>query len=160
MARMLEDVISLLNRLIALEYDAIEAYKAASARVSATGDRAHLAEFIADHRRHVTELGNIVRNFGGEPTSHGDLRQVVTKGKVLLGGLSGESAVLEAMHSNEIATTRAYEDAMAMPGVPVDVLAMLERQRDDERRHRDWIERRIGSTTPRIGVPVPSKGSY
>jgi uncharacterized protein (TIGR02284 family) len=155
---MLEDVIALLNRLVALEYDAIEAYKAASVRLSASGDQAHLAEFVADHRRHVTELGAVVRNFGGEPVSHGDLRQVVTKGKVLLGGLSGESAVLEAMRSNEAGTTRAYEDAMGMPGVPVDVLALLERHRDDERRHRDWMARRIGSTTPRVGAPVPTKG--
>ena len=47
---------------------------------------------------------------------------VLTKGKVVLGGLIGDNAVLQAMKTNEDDTNTAYERALG-----------------DERRHRDWM---------------------
>jgi uncharacterized protein (TIGR02284 family) len=149
MARMVNEVISVLNNLVELDYDAIEAYKAAIDRLSGLADRQQLGEFLADHRRHVTELSLIVRNFGAEPPKHGDVKQVLTKGKVVLGGLMGEKAVFEAMRSNEDDTNRMYEKATNEPGIPVDVLAVLERNLSDERRHRAWFVDRVRS----IGMP-------
>jgi uncharacterized protein (TIGR02284 family) len=148
MARMIRDVIALLNRLIQLDYDAIEAYKAAIARLGETEDRKQLSAFLADHRRHVDELAFVVRNLGGEPASHGDLRQVLTKGKVVLGGLTGDRAMIEAMRSNEGETSNVYEQAASQPGIPVDVLAVLERNLSDERKHQAWLGARLISMQP------------
>jgi uncharacterized protein (TIGR02284 family) len=140
---MVNEVVSVLNNLIELDYDAIEAYKAAIDRLSGLSDKQQLGEFLADHRRHVTELSLIVRNFGSEPRKHGDIKQVLTKGKVVLGGLIGERSVFEAMKSNEDDTNRIYEKATNEPGMPVDVLAVLERNLADERRHRAWFMERV-----------------
>jgi uncharacterized protein (TIGR02284 family) len=147
MARMLREVISLLNRLIQLDYDSIEAHKSAISRLSDPGDLAQLGAFVVEHRRHVDELAFIVRNLGGEPASHGDLRQVLAKGKVVLGGLrgglEGDHAVLEAMRGNEAESASHYEAAASQPGIPVDILAVLERSCADERKHKAWFATRL-----------------
>lgn len=148
MARMIRDVVALLNRLIQLDYDCIEAYKAAIARVTDPDDRKQLSALLADHRRHVDDLAFVVRNLGGEPAAHGDLRQVLTKGKVVLGGLTGDRAVLEAMRSNEADVAAAYEQAASQPGIPVDVLKVLERNRDDEHDHQRWLAGRLAAGQP------------
>jgi uncharacterized protein (TIGR02284 family) len=155
MARMLREVIALLNRLIQLDYDAIEAHKAAISRLADPSDRAQLGAFVVDHRRHVDELAFIVRNLGGEPASHGDLRQVLTKGKVVLGGLTGDRAVLEAMRGNEAESATHYEAAASQPGIPVDILAVLERSCADERRHQAWFAARLERHAPPESVPAP-----
>jgi uncharacterized protein (TIGR02284 family) len=154
MAATVKDVVSALNSLIEIDFDAIEAYQAAIARLSGAADKQALGEFVADHRRHVTELSMIVRNFGGQPRARGDLKQVLAKGKVVLGGLVGEKAVLEAMKSNEDDTNRAYEKATSEHGMPVDVLAVLERNLADERRHRAWFIDRLRAMT--VPAPTPS----
>jgi rubrerythrin len=159
MARMLKEVIALLNRLIQLDYDAIEAHKSAISRLSDPADRAQLGAFVVDHRRHVDELAFIVRNLGGEPASYGDLRHAIGRGKVVLGGLLGsrapalvgsrspstasDRAVLEAMRGNEAESGPHYESAASQPGIPVDILAVLERTCADERRHQAWFASRL-----------------
>ncbi len=159
MPRMLKEVIALLNRLIQLDYDSIEAHKAAITRLSDASDRAQLGTFVVDHRRHVDELTFIVRNLGGEPSSHGDLRRVLTRGKVVLGGLTGDRAVLEAMRSNEAESAGHYEVAVSQPGIPVDILAVLERSCADERKHQAWLSSRLAPTSPPVGTPgaTPAK---
>jgi uncharacterized protein (TIGR02284 family) len=132
-----------LNRLIQLDHDAMEACKAAMDRVAPSEDRTQLGAILADHRRHAEELGIVVRNLGGHPASHGDLRQVLTRGKVALGGLSGERAVLEAVRGNEAEAVSAYEDAVSQPGIPLDVMTVLERQLAVERRHHATLGARL-----------------
>ncbi len=61
----------------------------------------------------------------------------------MLGGLVGDRVVLAAMKTNEDDTNTAYERAVAHPAVTPDVLTVLEQNLSDERRHRDWIEKRI-----------------
>jgi uncharacterized protein (TIGR02284 family) len=143
MARTIKDVVALLNRLIQLEHDAIEACKVAMDRVQRTEDRVHLGSILSEHRRHADELAFVVRNLGGDPASHGDLRQVLTKGKVVLGALSGERAVLEAVRTNEAEAVAAYADAVSQRGIPVDVMSVLERQLAAERRHHATLGLRL-----------------
>ncbi len=45
-----------MNALIELDFEAIEAYEAAIARLSDAGDKAELGRFLTDHRRHVADL--------------------------------------------------------------------------------------------------------
>ena len=70
---------------------------------------------------------------------------MLTKGKVVIGGLMGDKAVLEAMKSNEETTNRAYEKATNERGLPNHVGEVLERNLSDERRHRAWIEERLST---------------
>jgi uncharacterized protein (TIGR02284 family) len=148
MARTIKDVVALLNRLIQLDHDAIESCKVAMDRISRVEDRSELGAILADHRRHAEELAFVVRNLGGDPASHGDLRVVLTKGKVVLSVLSSERAVLEAVRSNEAEAVAAYGEAVAQRGIPVDVMAVLERHLAVERRHHAALDTRTDPGRP------------
>jgi len=143
MVRSEKDIVSLLNDLIALDYDAIEAYDAAIARLGESGDRDQLQRFLGDHLRHTVELAEHVAKYGYQPVTQGDIKRVLTKGKVVLAGLSGDSAVLGAMKSNEDDTNTAYERAVNQQGLPDGVRSVLTRNLADERRHRGWLEQRL-----------------
>src|SRR3954463_5964361 len=94
-----KDLVPLLNNLIEIDHDAIEAYQAAISRLSLASDQEQLRQFMEDHRRHVTDLSQLVRDLGAQPSSGGDLKQVLTKGKVVLGQITGDRGILEAMKS-------------------------------------------------------------
>jgi uncharacterized protein (TIGR02284 family) len=150
MARLLQEVVSLLNRLIHLEYDAMEAYRIAIARLGEAHDRTHIEGVLVDHRRHVAELADVVRNLGGEPASQGDVHQALLRSRLAVGALVDDQAVLEAMRGNESDLAAAYERAASRPGVPVDVLAVLRRHLVDEQSHQDRLRERLliaGATT-------------
>jgi uncharacterized protein (TIGR02284 family) len=144
MARVIRDVVVLLNRLIQLHYDAIDACKAAVARVEDPRARSQLGATLEDHRGHVDELAVVVRNLGGEPASPSDLRPPRMKSRHT-GAADCEHALLEALGRNEEGTRAAYEDAASLPGVPLDVLAALERNLADQRKHLAWVRGRLAS---------------
>jgi uncharacterized protein (TIGR02284 family) len=146
MAEMTRDprrTIEHLNALIELDYDAIEAYEAAVARLRSLTDQTQLDRFCSDHRRHVVDLTNLVQDFGGIAATRADFKRLLTKGKVVVGGLVGDRFILEAMRSNEETTTKTYQKAIAESGIPSRVRAVLERNSSDERRHLAWIEQRL-----------------
>jgi uncharacterized protein (TIGR02284 family) len=138
-------LVSLMNGLIELDYDAIEAYAAAIERLSTMSDKAQLEKFMEDHRRHVTDLSPLVQSFGAAPAASADYKKVLTKGKVVIAGLAGDEAVLSAMKSNEDTTNRAYEKATREDGVPMRIREVFERNLADEQRHRAWLESRISA---------------
>jgi Domain of unknown function (DUF2383) len=142
MARAIRDVVALLNRLIHAEYCAVDAYKAVMNGLGDSADVVQLGAFLADHRRHVEQLAFIVRNLGGEPACRGDLRHALSPGarvKVDLTRLTEARALVEALHGGEADTQARYEDAVSQPGIPIDVVAVLERSLEDERRHHPWL---------------------
>ena len=143
MARVIRDVVVLLNRLIQLHYDAIDACKAAVARIDDPRARQQLGATLEDHRGHVDELAVVVRNLGGEPASPSDLRPLRTKSAHAGEAPDCEHALLEALGRNEEGTRAAYEDATSLPGVPLDVLAALERNLADQRKHLAWVQGRL-----------------
>lgn len=141
-----EKIVKHLNALIELDFDAIQAYEAAIARLTDATAKAQLQAFMADHQRHVVDLSPLVSELGGQPATKGDFKQVLTKGKVVIAGLAGDHAVLEAMKSNEETTTRTYKKASSEPGLPGRVRGVLERNFADEQRHLAWLEDRLRST--------------
>jgi uncharacterized protein (TIGR02284 family) len=151
-----KDPSSLLVHLIHLDFDAIEAYDAAIARLEDRGDRDQFRLFMAEHREHVDALGAILRGLGGTPPTHGDLKRILTRGKVVLGGLVGDRAIMAAMKENEDDTNRAYLHAVSAcgPGSPAGLAALIERNLNDERHHREYIEMRLGTpgTLDPIGI--------
>ncbi|WP_394825354.1 DUF2383 domain-containing protein [Pendulispora albinea] len=138
-----KDLLSLLNQLLELDYDAIEAYKAAIERLHDTTDKERLTSFMRDHERHVKELGDVIVGMGTSPATGPDLKRVLTKGKVILGGLVGDRTVLLAMKTNENDTNTAYERAVSRNDLPPNLRALLERSLTDERRHRAWLAQRL-----------------
>jgi uncharacterized protein (TIGR02284 family) len=129
----------LLQDLIQLDHDAVEAYQAAIERLQDAGFGSALNGFCQDHLRHIEELGAQLSAMGGTPPKEGDMKSVLAKGKVVLGGLMGDKAILQAMKTNEDDTNTAYERAVKHDKAPANVREVLSRGLADERRHRDWM---------------------
>ena len=49
---------------------------------------------------------------GRTPPKEGDMKALLTKGKVVIAGLMGDEAILQAMRTNEADTNTAYERAV------------------------------------------------
>jgi uncharacterized protein (TIGR02284 family) len=134
-----ETVIKELNKLIHLDYDAVAAYEAAIERLNNAEFRERLREFKGDHQRHIHNLEVCVAKFGGKPAAAGDIKQVLTKGKVILGQINHDIGILEAMKSNEDQTNRLYEEGLQKLEDEPEVAGLLLRNLEDERRHRAWL---------------------
>ena len=129
----------LLEDLVQLDYDAADAYQAAIDRLENSSFRSALAEFKRDHLRHITELGDILSRMGRTPPKEGDMKALLTKGKVVIAGLMGDESILQAMRTNEADTNTAYERAVNFKGLQANTRDVLERGLEDERRHCGWI---------------------
>lgn len=138
-----KDLVKLLSDLIELDYDAIEAYNAAIERLDDTTDKEQLRRFLDDHERHVSELTVLVRGMGADAPQKGDIKAILTKGRVVIGGLMGDKSILQAMKSNEDDTNLAYERAAARNDLTADLRKVIEKNLGDERRHRAWIVTRL-----------------
>jgi uncharacterized protein (TIGR02284 family) len=136
-------LVDLLNDLIQLDFDAIEAYEAALSRLDDTASKEQLRQFMGDHERHTRELGALVWELGGHPAQKADIKSLLTKGKVVISNLAGDSGILQAMKTNEDDTNTAYERAAAREDVPPRIREVFQRNLVDERRHRTWIEARL-----------------
>lgn len=133
-----EDLIKKLNNLIELDYDAIAAYKAAIERLEDTQFKQQLAAFMEDHQNHITALSESVRLEGGNPADGGDLKQILTKGKVVVAELGGDDAILKAMKMNEDVTNKSYEEMVDEP-FQGTIKLIVQNGLADERRHRAWL---------------------
>jgi len=138
-----KDLTRLLKDLIELDYDAIEAYRAAIDRIEDVRDKTQLRIFLEDHERHVSELTVLIRGMGEEAPKGGDIKAVLTRGKVVIGGLLGDRAILLAMKSNEEDTNTAYARAVGRDDLPAHLRDVIERNLNDERRHLAWVEARV-----------------
>lgn len=130
---------SLLEDLVQLDYDAADAYQAAIDRLKDARFRSTLAEFKRDHLRHITEVGDILSSMGRTPPKEGDMKALLAKGKVVIAGLMGDEAILQAMRTNEADTNTAYERAVQFKGLQANTREVLQRGLEDERRHCEWI---------------------
>lgn len=155
-----KDIADLLNSLIELDFDAVEAYEAAIERLQDENDKAKLSEFKGDHERHVRDLQPLVEELGEQAAQKADIKHVLTKGKVVLAGLAGDRLIMLAMKTNEDDTNQAYDRAVSRADLPAHIHTVLERNRDDERRHREYIEHRLeayeGKETAATSEAVPS----
>ena len=133
------DARSLLYDLIVLDHDAIAAYDAAIRGLSDEGYRKALTSFRDDHVRHTQNLAPFLAQLGGEVPQGPDAKSLLTSGKVAMGSLLGDKAILVAMRSNEDDTNTAYRRASEHPQVTAEMRAVLEQNLADERRHCSWI---------------------
>jgi uncharacterized protein (TIGR02284 family) len=136
------DLKVVLKQLVELDYDAVEAFRAAIQRLHDAESKSALTGFMQDHERHITDLGIHLRAMGEETPSGPDMKRVLTEGKVVIAGLLGDRAVLAAMKTNEDDANTAYERACARNDLTPELQLLLRRNLNDERRHRTWIEQR------------------
>ena len=135
------DFRTLIENMITLEHDAIAAYTATIERLENPTHKARITEFRGDHERHLRELGDMARACGANIPAEGDMKQILTTGKVKLANLmGGDSALLKAMSSNENDTIQAYKQASENSVVPAEHRPVFQRGLEDERRHQAYMD--------------------
>ena len=137
------DLVDMLNNLIQLDYDAIDAYDAAIDRLDSAEYKARLKEFREDHARHTRDVGAVVTELGGKAAKQGGAKSMLTRGKVMMADPMGDTAILQAMKSNEDDTNPAYERAVKAAEGASAAATVLRAGLEDERRYRTWIEQAI-----------------
>lgn len=135
-----QQLIDRLNKLLMLDNDAVEAYQQAIDRIESPTCRNKLMEFQNDHRRHITDLKAIISRFGGKPQDRTDVKGFFIKGMTSLQSMMGDEMALRAMRTNEKLTNSTYQDALDDLQMPEEIRMVVEKNRDDERRHLQWIE--------------------
>lgn len=134
---------SLLKHLIELDYDAIEAYEAAVERIDNPAFKRSLELFRQDHVAHIRNLGDILRARGETPPNGPTAKHLLTKGKVVLADMAGDTSILRAMLSNEGDTNTAYERAVNNKHVTSEIREVLRSNYADEQKHKHWLENAI-----------------
>ncbi|MBS0642800.1 MAG: ferritin-like domain-containing protein [Proteobacteria bacterium] len=143
----------LVENLLLLEHDAIAAYESTISKLENPQWKQTVASFKSDHDRHVQELMQIAGQIGATQHREGDMKQMLTTGKVALASIMGDNAILGAMRTNEEDTVSAYERAARHAEVPADVRRVFERAHQDELRHREWF----ANPTATAAAPVAAQ---
>ncbi|TGN61901.1 ferritin-like domain-containing protein [Paracoccus liaowanqingii] len=137
-----EDLIAdLVTNLILLERDAIAAYESTTSRLSDQTLAAQVEAFRQDHLQHLEVLNEMAAEIGAEAPLDGDMKQMLTTGKVALAGLFGDGAILKAMRTNEEDTVTAYERAATHSDALPKSKIFFRKALADEQRHREWMIR-------------------
>lgn len=136
-----DNVRDLVRNLILLEHDAIAAYDSTISRLSDPTLSRQVESFRQDHLNHLDVLREIAAETGAEAPAEGDMKQMLTTGKIALADLFGDGAILKAMATNENDTVTAYERASAHPDAIEKSRAFFAKALTDEQRHREWMQR-------------------
>jgi len=129
----------LVEDLLYLEHDAIAAYDSCIERLDDKQLSAQIASFKKDHLQHVATLTEMAHELGIKAPTEGDIKQMLTTGKIALAGLIGDSAILKAMKTNEDDTVTAYERAARHEDAIPTSKAFFMKANQDEERHRAWL---------------------
>lgn len=130
----------LITNLMKLEHDAIAAYERVIDKLDDADFKAKVTAFKADHDQHIGELKSIASNMNVDMPEGGDLKKMLTTGKIELANLAGDSAILKAMKTNEDDTVQAYQQARENGVGDGQWNAFFEKALEDEKRHRAWFE--------------------
>jgi rubrerythrin len=148
-----------LRKLAHLDVDAVGSYDAALKHVRTEVIATRLAEFRADHLRHIRELNRLLEAAGEDPVAHKpDARGVLLKGATAATSTIGDRAALAAMRGNEQLTHRTYLAALNGVEWNDEERALLVRNFADEQRHLAWIEEAIRAGLGKEEEPAP--GNY
>lgn len=132
-----------LEKLIKLDIDAVRAYEQALSNIDHAEIHHTISQFRDDHKRHIKELCEAVRNLGEEPPSDSpDLKGFFIEGFTAIRSATGTEGALKAMHTNEKLTTSTYEDALLWEVTP-PIHAIIEKNYSDEQRHLQYIQQAL-----------------
>jgi rubrerythrin len=135
----LETLVAMLVGLAQMDSEAAFAYETAAELAELSEVRSRLLEFAQDHRRHVAELGQAIREIGGEPTAAAPPPDTSVFGVLTSAlGMVGPRALLMGLIGNEEFTNSAYDTALELISDP-DLRRLIERNFEDEQRHITWL---------------------
>jgi uncharacterized protein (TIGR02284 family) len=129
-----------LSSICQLDIDAIHAYIQATGNIDMIEIRTTISRFQSDHARHVKDLSDMIRNYGGEPPEFSkDFKGYLLEAFASVRSAAGTEGALKALRSGEKMTNQAYDDAVSQ-GFPPMVLVLLKRNYQDEQRHISYID--------------------
>ena len=131
----------LVENLILLERDAIAAYEATIERLSDKGLSSQVQTFRQDHLQHLEVLKEIASETGTNAPVEGDMKQMLTTGKVAMADLMGDGFILKAMKTNEDDTVTAYKRASSHQDAIPKSKEFFHKALEDEQRHREWFQK-------------------
>ncbi|MFK0335151.1 DUF2383 domain-containing protein [Rhizobium sp. NPDC090275] len=134
------EIKDLVKNLLFLEHDAIAAYDSCIERLDSRELASKITVFKEDHLEHVQVLKEMARELGIEAPTEGDMKQMLTTGKIALADMMGDAAILKAMKTNEEDTVTAYERAARHEDAIPASKAFFMKARQDEEKHRAWME--------------------
>ncbi len=134
------EMIEKLNSLIRLDNDALSSYNKVIDVIDEPTLKTEITRFRDDHKRHVSVLSELVKSYGGSPsTQEKDIRGVFLGGATALQSLFGVEGALKALQTGEKVTNKNYSDAVQW-NVPEDVKIVLRDNYGDEQRHLRFVE--------------------
>jgi ketosteroid isomerase-like protein/rubrerythrin len=136
-------LIAELNDLIQLDHDAVEAYTVAVDSVRDAKHRETLVEFRADHKRHIEELGALVRERGGLPVELPHPTGALKIAVQAVGAAAGDVTLMLAFKAVEGQVRDKYRRFANRIGHPPDVAEAIRSAAADEDRHYAWVEQTL-----------------
>mgnify|MGYP000382872062 CR=1 FL=1 len=130
----------LVTNLISLERDAIAAYESTIERLDDKTLSSQVESFRQDHLQHLDVLNEMARELAIDAPTEGDMKQMLTTGKIAMADMMGDGAILKAMKTNEDDTVTAYERASQHQEAMPKSKAFFEKALADEQRHRAWMQ--------------------
>lgn len=133
-------ILDQLVSLFKLDVDAMHAYTSAIERIDLPDVKRQLTSFRGDHERHLSDLSPLIQRLGGPiPERSPDLKGFFIQGFTAIRSAMGNESALKAMKGNEELTNKHYAQALEHE-LPADVRTVVQRNREDERRHLEYIE--------------------
>jgi rubrerythrin len=134
-----------LNDLLQLDHDAVNAYTVAIDTIKSEAFRAQLVAFRADHKCHIEELAQLVRERGAIPVELPHLSSGPFKlAMQALAAPASDAVILLAFKANERQVRDKYRDRAHRP-YPSAVAEVVRRAAADEERHYAWVTEALES---------------
>ncbi|OGW37942.1 MAG: hypothetical protein A2010_13170 [Nitrospirae bacterium GWD2_57_9] len=135
-----KEVADRLKSICQLDIDAIHAYIKANDHIEQMDIKSNISKFQSDHARHVKDLSDMIRSYGGEPPEFSkDFKGFLLQAFASIRGITGTEGALKALRGGEKMTNSSYHDAVSQDFPPM-VMVLLRRNYDDEQRHISYID--------------------
>lgn len=140
-----ESCAKVLKELAQLDVDAVFAYEQALEQIEESEIHEAIKSFKEDHLRHIEDLNRHLKNMGENPVEKSqDFKGFLIEGFTMVRALTGTQGALKAMESNEKTTNKSYKCAIKdNPDLPEEIMALLQKNYEDEKRHLDYIEKTL-----------------
>lgn len=131
-----------LNDLLQLDHDAVQAYTVAIDMARDDQISTSLRLYREDHKRHIQELTQLIRERGGVPIEGPHPTGLLKLAVQSLGGIAGDNALLLAFKAVEGQGRDKYQQ-YGRNSYPPAVLDVISRGAADEQKHYDWVEKTL-----------------
>lgn len=144
-----DDVIAVLNDLIATSEDGVKDFRACADAVNSSDAKMFFTDRVRLIEKGLKELQGEVRRLGGDPNEHGTARGAMRRGVIDVESAimrKDDGAVLNECTRAENAAVESYQSALEKD-LPPEVRTIVERQLQGVMENRDRV-RTLRDTIP------------